>query len=352
MKYIPTVDSQFELDDEQTISNLLKLGMQSLVETQCETILSELLNLSPFDLYKYLNMPINEEIAKLYWLKVSLLAISSLNNNSKLNIIDSINFCGNQFILDENVLTPHLQTQEITYATIGFINELFEKNQSLYALDMCCGSGVIGLSIKKAINKINMTSADISEEAINILKLNAQKLDVLIDPIKSDMFSQINGKYDIITANPPYLPNIDNIPPKIHKMINEGKNNIIWFQGTLNGEPPLAILSEENGLKYYHQIIENLNIYLKEKGMAVLEFGGKNQQQDIHNIIQNNLSDIETYYLYSSKDTSPRAAFIFRGISQNEIEEAKPKVLKLIPNIQTSIGEKRFNIKKPSINKY
>lgn len=57
MHYIPGIDSSLDLDEEQTISNLLKLGMLSLVETHCEAILSELLDMSPFDLYKNLSSP-------------------------------------------------------------------------------------------------------------------------------------------------------------------------------------------------------------------------------------------------------------------------------------------------------
>ena len=66
MLYIPGVDSLLELDEDLTISNLLKLGMQSLVEAQCEAVLSELLNISPFDLYKNLDTSISNEIASDY----------------------------------------------------------------------------------------------------------------------------------------------------------------------------------------------------------------------------------------------------------------------------------------------
>ncbi len=351
MHYIPGKSSPLDLDEEQTISNLLKLGMLSLVETQCETILSELLDMSPFDLYKNLSISVNEEIAKKYWQKLSLVALSSVFNESKLDIINSMNFCGNQLIINEDVLTPHLQTQEITYATIGYIKELFVEEQELNALDMCCGCGAIGLSIKNAIKQINMTSVDISEEALEILKANARKLGISVTPIQSDLFSEVSGKYDIIVSNPPYLSNISNIPSEIQNMINRGYKDVMWFQGNLSGEPSLAMLAEENGLKFYYQIIEKLDDYLNQKGLAVLEFGGVSQQREVDDIINSKLHEVETYYLYSSKKSSPRAAFIFRGVEPEKIEKVTPKVLKLIPNIQTSIGKSRFNIVEPSINK-
>lgn len=351
MRYIPLIDSPLDLDEEQTISNLLKLGMQSLVETHCETILSQLLDMSPFDLYKNLNMPVNNKIARDYWLKVSLIALGSVCNNSKLDIINSINFCGDQFIINENVLTPHLQSQEITYATIGYIKELFEKEQSLSALDMCCGSGVIGLSIKNAVKQIDMTAADISKDALEVLQLNAKNLGISVTSIQSDLFSEISGKYNIITCNPSYLSNISNIPAEVQNLINCGSRDVIWFQGILGGEPLISMIAEEKGLKYYYNIIETIDDYLKEKGLVVLEFGGENQQKEINSIIEGNLHEAEIYYLYSSKGASPRAAFIFRGVSTKEIEKVTPKVLKLIPKIQTPTGKSRFNIVEPSINK-
>lgn len=351
MNYIPGIDSPMDLDEEQTISNLLKLGMQSLVETHCETILSELLDMSPFDLYKHLSTPVNKEIARTYWLKLSLIALSSVCNDSKLDIINSINFCGNQFLINENVLTPHLQTQEITYVTIGYIQELFGRERVLSALDMCCGSGAIGLSIKNAIKKIDMTLADISEDALEVLQLNAENLGISVTSIQSDLFSKISGKYDIITANPPYLTSISNIPPQVQNLVNRGCNDVIWFQGILGGEPSIAMIAEENGFKYYRQIIEKLDDHLNQRGLVVLEFGGESQQKEVDNIIKSNLHEVEVYYLYSSKEASPRAAFIFRSVTTKEIEQATPKVLKLIPKIQTAIGKSRFNIGHPSINK-
>ena len=162
MLYIPGVDSLLELDEDLTISNLLKLGMQSLVEAQCEAVLSELLNISPFDLYKNLDTSISNEIAREYWLRISLIVLNSVFNKSKSDIINMINFCGNIFMINDNVLTPHLQTQEITYAAIGYIKELFSQEKQLSSLDMCCGCGAIGLSIKSAIPQTDMTAVDIS----------------------------------------------------------------------------------------------------------------------------------------------------------------------------------------------
>lgn len=352
MRYIPGIDYSLDLDEGQTISNLLKLGMQSLVETQCETILNELLDKTPFELYKNLNIPISNEIAREYWLRLSLIALSSVCNNNKLDIINSINFCGNQLLINENVLTPHLQTQEITYATIGYIKELFDCEQALNALDMCCGCGAIGLSIKNAIKEIDMTSADISEDALEVLRLNAKKIGVAVTAIQSDMFNKINGKYDIITANPPYLSNINNIPFEIQNLINCGFNDLIWFQGILSGEPLIATVAEENGFKYYYEIIKNMDNYLKEKSLVVLEFGGETQHKEVNDIIMSNLSEAEIFYLYSSKKASPRAAFIFRGFSSNVIEQATPNALKLIPKIETPMGKLRFNIGQPNICRY
>lgn len=352
MLYIPGVDSLLELDEDLTISNLLKLGMQSLVEAQCEAVLSELLNVSPFDLYKNLDTSISNEIAREYWLRISLIVLNSVFNKSKSDIINMINFCGNIFMINDNVLTPHLQTQEITYAAIGYIKELFSQEKKLSSLDMCCGCGAIGLSIKSAIPQTDMTAVDISKDALDVLQFNAKRLGLSVTSVQGDLFNNIQGKYDIICVNPPYLFSISNIPSEVKEISNSGNSDVVWFQGILSGEPEISMLAGDNGFQFYNKIFEKLNDFLKPKSLAVLEFGGESQLQELNRIIINNLNDSEIYYLYSSKGASPRAAFIFRGVPIKDIEYAIPKVLKLIPNIQTPLGKNRFNICEPSIKKF
>ena len=196
-----------------------------------------------------------------------------------------------------------------------------------------------------------MTSVDISKDALDVLKLNAEKVGISINAIQSNLFSKISESYDIITANPPYLSDICNIPSEVRNLIDQGSRDVIWFQGVLGGEPSIAMVAGENGFEYYRKITQKLDSHLKQKGLAVLEFGGESQQEEVNSIIQSNLHEVETYYLYSSKKASPRAAFIFRGFSTNEIEQATPKVLRLIPNIQNQISKTRFNICHPSISK-
>ena len=364
MKYIPGVTAQPWINDEPTIDNALIEGaFSSLVETQSETLLCNAMesikSSSPIDvfyLYNHLDQKIPLDILKQYHNSLASVALNAaLNNGKKSDDLDCMTFCGRKFYINGDVLTPHMQTQELTYATIGYIDELFKDGSPINALDMCSGSGVIGLSIASAIKNSSVLLTDISPDALRVAIANAESLNrTLLNngsrvQIKlSDLFENVPDKYDIITCNPPYLPDEDRVPKEVKQLLLAGAKEVQYYQGTLNNEPSISMLADENGLKFYRLIAEELDKHLKEKSLTVLEFGGKSQQQDVDDIIRRHLHDVDILYLYSAKKNSPRAAFIFRGFTPNEIQEATPKVLKRIPPIKIS---QRHNITERSIHK-
>lgn len=268
-----------------------------------------------FYLYNNLEEEISIELLRKYnYLLASVVMATILHGNEKSSVLDEITFCGEKFYLNENVLTPHMQPQELTYATIGYIEELFDNKQSLKALDMCCGSGVIGLSIASSIKNISMTLSDISIDALRVSAVNAKclersikQLNSQVQVILSDLFENIHGTYDIITANRPYLPDEERIPKEVNQLLADGAEEVQYYQGTLSNEPNISLFAEDNGLKYYSLIAEQLNNHLKERSLSVLEFGGNSQQHAVNDIIRKNLKDVEIFYLYSIKKNSPRA---------------------------------------------
>ena len=364
MVYIPGVQQKLWINDNPTIANALIAGaLSSLVETQYECLLCKTLEcmksnskIDAFYLYNHLEQEIPVEILKQYnYLLASVVMTTILQEKEKSCFLDTITFCEKKFYLNKDVLTPHIQTQEITYATIGYIEELFNDKQSLEALDMCCGSGVIGLSIASTIKNISMILSDISIDALRVSAVNAKFLEQTINQLNnqvqlilSNLFESIRGKYDIITANPPYLSNEERIPKEVKQLLESGAEEVQYYQGTLSNEPNISLFSENNGLKYYSLIAEQLNKYLKERSLSVLEFGGNSQQHAVNDIITTHLKDVEIFYLYSMKKSSPRAAFIFRGFTSKEIEKVTPKVLKKIPSVRLS---EKFNITERRINK-
>jgi len=170
-------------------------------------------------------------------------------------------FMGLNFYVDSNVLIPQPDTEILVEEVIGLCKE--ESN----VLDLCTGSGAIGVSIAKNIKNAEVTMSDISDKALEIAKKNAINNEV-IDKCKfilSDMFENIEDKFDIIVSNPPY------IKTEIITTLNKEVQN----------EPHLALDGGEDGLYFYKLIAENAYKYLNKDGILALEIGYDQKEEVI-----------------------------------------------------------------------
>ena len=203
-------------------------------------------------------------------------------------IVGDVNFYGNIIKVNNNVLIPRPETEELVEKTSILIKELFSDNINI--LDIGTGSGCISIALKKIFPNSIVEGIDISEEALEIAKDNATENNVDINFYQSDIFSNINNKYDCIISNPPYLKEGDYIMDIV-------KNN----------EPHLALYAEEKGLYFYKIILKEANKYLKERFIIALEIG-ENQKEDI-------LKIAGQYFPYaniiSDKDLRKLDRFIF-----------------------------------------
>ena len=159
-------------------------------------------------------------------------------------------FYGLEFYVNNNVLTPR-QDSEI------LIENALKENFNC-CLDLCCGSGALGLTIKKNRPQTNLTLVDISLKALKVSKINAKKLNENAKIIKSNMFDKIKDKFDLIVCNPPYIET---------KTIENLDNNVKNF------DPKISLDGGVDGLKFYKIIYENLDNYLNSKGVCFLEIG-------------------------------------------------------------------------------
>ena len=167
-------------------------------------------------------------------------------------IVGFIDFDNLKINVNHEVLIPRYETQEVVHEALNFIT----KESKI--LDLCCGSGYIGLTIKQKTN-CNVTMTDISKEAILQTKENAllNKLDVNI--IQSDLFSNIKDKFDLIISNPPYIP-VSNILD----------NSVLDF------EPKLALFAGEDGNEFYKKILLEAKHFLVKGGVLVFEISPDN----------------------------------------------------------------------------
>lgn len=191
-------------------------------------------------------------------------------------------FYGYEFYVDENVLSPRSETEILVEHVLNFIDTLHIE-KSLRILDLCTGSGAIACAIKKECEKklrqIDMVATDISENALKVARQNAKVLNCNVNFIKSDMFNNIDGKFDVIISNPPYIES------KLCQSLDREVKNY---------DPILALDGGEDGLDFYRIIQNNLD-KLNEKGVLFLEIG-YNQATAIEEIFKDyNIKIIKDY---------------------------------------------------------
>ena len=202
-------------------------------------------------------------------------------------VIGNVDFYGNKFIVNKNVLIPRFETEELVENTIKLIKENFDYPVSI--LDLCCGSGCIGISLKKKLDNAEVILSDISEEALEVTKENANNLNAEVSIIHSDMWNNIIGKYDVIISNPPYIRDDEEIEDLVR-----------------NNEPHLALFGGTDGLNYYRIIRDGLLNHVNGKFLLALEIGDL-QKADVINIF----SDIPNVQIIAKKDLSSRDRMIF-----------------------------------------
>ena len=185
-------------------------------------------------------------------------------------IIGHAEFFGMQLKVDERVLIPRPETEELVEL---ILSENPEKN--LKVLDIGTGSGAIALALAKNRPDWSVTAADISQDALELATENAKRQDLNLSFIKSDCFSEISSKYDIIVSNPPYISREDQ---------EEVGLNV------LHSEPHLALFADEDGLAIYRRIAEDSKDYLNDGGKIYLEIGYK-QGQSVPDLFRKNFPE-------------------------------------------------------------
>ena len=173
-------------------------------------------------------------------------------------IIGSAEFFGMQLKMDERVLIPRPETEELVEVILSE-----NPKDNLKVLDIGTGSGAIALALAKNRPDWSVTAADISQDALNLAMENAKAQDLNLSFIKSDCFSEISAKYDIIVSNPPYISRADEVEVGLN---------------VLHSEPHLALFADEDGLAIYRRIAEDSKDYLNDGGKIYLEIGYKQGQ--------------------------------------------------------------------------
>lgn len=267
------------------INDILKNGIKILEENNVEEatlkarmLLSNILGESKEYLIIHSEDEVNEKINDLYLEK-----IDRLKNYEPIQyIINNQEFMGLDFYVDENVLIPQPDTEILVEEVIEIANSI--ENKNIKILDLCTGSGAIGISLSKNLIFSQVYASDISENALKIAKENALQNDTKVEFIKSDILKDIgNYKFDIIVSNPPYIETeiINTLSEEVKK------------------EPHIALDGGEDGLYFYREIIKSAKQYLNENGYLAFEIG-YNQKLQVEDLLDEN----GYKNIYSKKDLS------------------------------------------------
>lgn len=205
-------------------------------------------------------------------------------------IVGNVDFYGNLIQVNPNVLIPRFETELLVEKTIDYIRKFFSDSSCLRILDLGTGSGCIAISLKKVLN-CQVVGVDISDVALEVARENAKNNGVFVDFVLSDLFSQVEGLFDVIVSNPPYIREDEEIMDLVR-----------------NNEPHLALYAKENGFYFYRKILEEASVYLKDQFLIAFEIGYQ-QANEVRKLAYRYLGNhIQVIIL---KDYSDRERFVF-----------------------------------------
>jgi release factor glutamine methyltransferase len=206
-------------------------------------------------------------------------------------IIGSEEFYGRTFGVNEHVLIPRPETEELVLGALERIERIFGDSTKLAVLDVGTGSGAIALSLKLENLNLRVTASDLSFEALNMARSNASDLGVEVEFVQGDLlqpFIEEGRKFAVIISNPPYIP------------LGDMKDMSVVVT---EHEPHSALFAGEDGLDLYRRFMEELPLVLEEKALVGFEVGA-GQSKAVMALLKSTFpaAKIETVYDINGKD--------------------------------------------------
>lgn len=266
-----------------TIEDAVVYGKKYISSTETKMLISNVTGFDALEIINYLHYELTEKQEDLF----KKLVEARRSNIPVQYLTHSVNFYGIDLYVNESVLIPRFETEELVENTLQILNRDF-VNPSV--LDLCCGSGAIGITIKTKLGNSDVEMSDISSKALEVAKINKDTYNLNINIIESDLFQNITKKYDCIISNPPYIKEDEEIEDIV-------KNN----------EPHLALYAGKDGLLYYERILKDIKNYLNDKFLIAFEIG-RDEKEDIISIANKYLENVE---ITCKKDLSGRDRMLF-----------------------------------------
>lgn len=203
-------------------------------------------------------------------------------------IIGYVDFYGLKINVNEFTLIPRYETEYLIELTLKEIKKMNLDNPKI--LDLCTGSGAIGLTLKSLLPSSEVTLSDISKDALMVANKNKNELNLDVNIIESDLFKNTPGKFDVIISNPPYV------------MTNEPLPKDVLY------EPHLALYSGLKGIDHIEEIFKNIKSHLNNKYLIALEINEKSEP-DITNLIKTYFEKNINYKFM--KDLAGKTRYLF-----------------------------------------
>jgi release factor glutamine methyltransferase len=198
------------------------------------------------------------------------------------------------------VLVPRPETELLIEAAL----EQFDHNQPLRILDVCTGSGCIVVGLGREFPRASLVASDISEEALEVARRNVARYGLTgrVRCVCTDLLAGLPGPFDLIVANPPYVPSIDarTLQPEVREF-----------------EPPAALFAGEDGLVIVRRLVREAASALSDDGVIIFEFGA-GQDQAVEDVVRH-VSGLTLLETKRDLQDIPRAAVIQKSASGRQI---------------------------------
>ena len=257
-----------------------------------------LANKEPHELYLMMDEEVDEELLKAFHEGMT----RYMNGEPIQYIKGKETFFSRDFIVNENVLIPRYETEELVENILYRIDDYFEDYESISLCDVGTGSGAIAISLALEEPKLKVVATDISEEALVVAKENAKELGADVTFYQGDMLEPLienKIKVDIFVSNPPYIPVDQNIESVV-------KDN----------EPHVALFGGNDGLYFYRKIFDRAYKVIKERAILAFEMGF-DQRELMEEALEHYFPNVP-YEIIKDINGKDRMLFIYYNIKERQ----------------------------------
>ena len=282
-----------------TVKELIKQAESRLDDSNKDVNVAKVLfyhlaNKEPHELYLMYDEEVDKDLEKQF-----LMGMEEYYNGRPIQYIKGVEtFFGRDFKVNENVLIPRYETEELVENILYRIDDYFSGYKNITLCDVGTGSGAIAISLALEEPKLKVYATDISDLALTVAKENATNLKADVEFLAGDMLQPLiekNLKVDIFVSNPPYIPQEQEIEAVV-------KDN----------EPHVALFGGNDGLYFYRKIFEGVNELLNERALLAFEMGF-DQRELMEEALQKYFPN-DPYEIIKDINGKDRMLFIYRNL--------------------------------------